>query len=134
MQSTAMINNYASVQTERAKRSKKQTAIWISIILIAFILFYIFTSIITHISLNSAKNTEEYQLAYSYLTESKTFDTLGISADEIKFNSYSRTDKSEAGVSDAEISFRIGFMKKITVYLHDDGNGWYVCKECTAFD
>jgi hypothetical protein len=42
--------------------------------------------------------------------------------------------KGEETHSDATISFRVNLWREITVILHDEGDGWYVCEKCTGFN
>ena len=83
-------------------------------------------------SLNKITETEQYKLAYAYLVESDEFKKLGIEEDKIKFNSYSIQTDDESHKY-AKIVFKTGGMNEITIVLHDAGDGWYVCEECTGF-
>lgn len=87
--------------------------------------------------LESTKSTEEYKLAYEYIIQSEKFEELGLSEDDLKFNSYSRVSPTNADgnkTTTVELGFRIGGGRSIYVICHDDGEGWYVCEECTKFD
>lgn len=132
-QNTETINRYASDLKERVKSNKKQTVRWIIILAIAVL---IFSGVLLHTikgMLNETTETEEYKLAYAYLVKSDELKRLGVEEDEIKFNSYSFwTDDNSH--KHAEIGFKTGFLREITVVLHDEGEGWYVCVECTGFD
>ena len=130
---TERINQYASDQKDRIKSNKKQTVMWIILIVCAVLIFVGFLLHSINHTLQKATETEEYKLAYTYFVESEEFKKLGITEDQIKFNSYSlKTDGNSH--KHAEISFRISFSRKITVVLHDEGNGWYVCEKCTEFE
>lgn len=131
------INRYASDQKARALSKKRQTILCICILVVAALLFVGFLLLTVKTSLNAMKKTEEYKLAYDYVVESKKLDELGITADQLKFNSYSRktyTNIDNEVQCDVEIRFRTSFLRQITVTLHDKGDGWYVCKECTEFE
>ena len=133
--SNEAINQYASKQISKHKANKKQTIILISVIALVAILFFVFVFILTQGSLNKAKETEEYKLAYSYVINSEWFNEAELDEDKLKFNSYSISSYSdENGIhKDAKITFKVSFWQDITVILHDNGNGWYVCLECTRF-
>ena len=111
--------------------------IWGCIIAGAVILFFVVVYIFVQIQLHISKETEEYQLAYSYVVESNYFDELGVEEDMLTFTSYALhtyTNKNGVKQQDATIGFRIRPGKEISVFLHNVGNGWYVCKDCTAFE
>ena len=88
-------------------------------------------------ALDLSKDTPEYRLGYSYLIESEKFAELGLTEDDIRFNSYRRnitTNADGAKIVNVELGFRIGFGRSMYVICHDDGDGWYVCEECTKFE
>ena len=87
--------------------------------------------------LESSKNIEEYKLAYQYLIQSEKFEELGLSEDDIIFNSFRHTTSTNADgnkTATADLGFKIGGGRSIYVICHDDGDGWYVCEECTKFE
>ena len=87
--------------------------------------------------LESTKSTEEYKIAYEYLIESDKFAEFGLTEDDLRFNSYNKSTTTNADgekVTAAELGFRIGFTRSIYVICHDNGEGWYVCEECTKFE
>ena len=135
-QNTDMINQYASNQTARARSKKKQAILWISIIVAVLVLFVGFVLSIINASLNAMKNTEEYKIAYAYVIESDRVRELGIEEEQLKFTSFSKGTRlvGEGTQRFAEFSFRVSRGHDLTVILHDEGNGWYVCEECTKFD
>lgn len=132
-QNTEMINQYASDQKERTVSGRKQTIVWICVIVAAAVLFIGVLLISINHSLNETTETEQYKLAYAYLVQSDEFKKLDIEEDKIKFTSYSSQTDSDSH-KHAEISFRINFWREITVILHDEGDGWHVCKDCTGFE
>lgn len=88
-------------------------------------------------ALESTKSTEEYKLAYEYLIGSQKFEELELSEDDITFNSYNRTTAKNADgekVVNVELGFKIGRGRTMYVICHDDGEGWYVCTDCTKFE
>jgi len=134
---TEMINRFASDEKARKRSNMKKSILWICIIVAAFILFVGFILISVNTMLNNTKETEEYKLAYSYVIESEKFDELGIAEEQLEFTSYSISSypNGDKGTQrDARISFRISFGHEITVILHDEGDGWFVCRECTEFE
>lgn len=117
--------------------SKKTILLLVCGILAAIITLigFIFSSV--SIILQSQKSTEEYQIAYEYLIESDKFAELGLTEDDLRFNSYSKNSSRNADgdkTTTAELGFRIGGGRSIYVICHDDGDGWYVCEECTKFE
>ncbi len=127
------INRYTSDQKTRAKSFKKQAVMWVFIIVAAFLLFATLVVSAVKASLNLTKETEEYKLAYAYVIENLNFNELRIEEEQLEFTSYLlRTNAN--GIKDVEIDFKTDFFHTITVVLHDEGNGWYVCKECTEFE
>ena len=72
-----------------------------------------------------------------YHIVSDKFAELGLTEDDIRFNSYRRNITTNAdGVKtvNVELGFRIGFGRSMYVICHDGGEGWYVCEECTKFE
>lgn len=116
----------------------KKTVIAIVCAIIASAILFAGTIVlVVFTALDLSKDTPEYQLGYSYLIESDKFAELGLTEDDIRFNSYRRNITTNAdGVKTAnvELGFRIGFGRSMYVICHDDGEGWYVCKECTKFE
>ncbi len=131
-QKTEMINQYASDQKELVKSNKKQTVLWIIIIVVAALIFVGLLLLSINNSLSEITQTEQYKLAYAYLVESDEFKKLGIDEDQIKFTSFSSQTDVNAH-QHVKIDFRIDFFREMTVVLHNEGEGWYVCEECTPF-
>ena len=132
-QNVEIINQYASNQKAREKSNKKNIVTWICIIAIVLILFVGFLLTFINIMLNGLKETEEYKLAYSYVIESDKFAEFGIDEDQLKFASYSANSYPD-GQREAQIVFNASARQRITVILHDEGEGWYVCRDCTRFE
>jgi len=135
-QNTDLINQYASSQAVRAKSKKKQVIMWFFVIALAIALFVGTIVKIVNAALDAKKDSEEYKLAYSYLIESETFRKLGIEEDQIEFTGYSGKTYTgrEVPQRDAEFRFEVSLGHRLTVILHDKGDGWYVCEECTKFE
>ena len=116
----------------------KKTVIAIVCAIIASAILFAGTIVLVVLTaLDLSKDTPEYQLGYSYLIESDKFAELGLTEDDIRFNSYRRNITTNAdGVKtvNVELGFRIGFGRSMYVICHDDGEGWYVCEECTKFE
>ena len=130
------INSYAAIQKAKALSNKKMRVIWIILIAVAGALFIGILLTMISAQMNETKNTEEYKLAYHYLINSEAFEKADIPTDKVKFSSYSwRASASKDGTTraDATVTFQLGFWQKISVTLHDDGDGWYVCEDCTEF-
>ncbi len=119
-------------------RLGKKAIIAIVVALLSFCLILTASIIaIVHIALESRKSTEEYQLSYAYLIESEKISELELTEDDITFNSYNRNVTKNADgekVVNVELGFRISGGRSIYVICHDDGEGWYVCEECTKFE
>ena len=131
------INRYATEQKSKAVSNNKKivTGICIAVAVVVLLVCLILISVI--LLLNKAKETEEYKLAYSYVIESNKFDEMGIEADKLKFTKYSiysTVNKDGVTQRDAEICFGVNAWHVMTVILHDEGDGWYVCEECTGFE
>ncbi len=117
--------------------SKKTVIIIVCAGLAATVLFISLIAGVVFAALESSKNTEEYRLGYAYLIESNKFAELGLTEDDVRLNSYSRNITTNADgerITTVELGFRIGFGRSMYVICHDDGEGWYVCTECTKFD
>ena len=115
----------------------KKILLLIGCIVGAIVLFVCLIFLIVSIALSSAKNTEEYGLAYTYLVESQTFKEAGIDEEDIRFQSYSSSSHKDANGEprkDAEIGFGIGHGKTLYVICHFENGEWQVCEECTHFD
>ena len=127
------INSY----TPPSPIGKKTVIGIVCVIIAAAILLVGLIAGVVFAALDSSKDTAEYQLGYSYLIESDKFAELGLTEDDIRFNSYRRNITTNAdGVKtvNVELGFRIGFGRSMYVICHDDGEGWYVCEECTKFE
>ncbi len=115
---------------------KKKIIQIILALLIAFALFFGLVYGLTSFLLHRQTQTEEYQMAYTYLVESEAFQALGISEDTIKFNSYSKhitTNRYGETSSLLEFGFQVDRLQKMTVVCHWNGETWYVCTDCTHF-
>lgn len=130
------INSYRSNIPSAKEKRKKKLLTALSIIGGTILFFGLFISIILA-SLNAKKSSSEYKLAYEYVVNSQEFERLGSNEERLVFLSYNK--KTVYG-NDGEykssvlIGFNYGFSKRIEVICHDDGDGWYVCTECTEFD
>lgn len=89
---------------------------------------------IVRLSLHAVTDEPHYALAYSYLTESEAFRQLDAEASDIRFEGYSRNTTTRNGITETQavFTFRVEG-HTFTVTCHDDGAGWYVCRECTRF-
>ena len=130
-------NNNSYTNTFRpSKRRKKKLIITFSIIG-GVILTVGFIVCMVLIGLNAAKSSEEYKLAYEYVVESQEFERLGSNEDRLKFLTYSKETvygKDGEYTSTVLIGFNYGPFKRFEVICHDDGDGWYVCTDCTEFN
>ena len=84
---------------------------------------------------DNQKDSEEYQMAYTYLVESERFSELGLSEEDVKLVSSStfHTIKNGKEYHETEFGFKVGFLRQFYVICHDEGDGWFVCTECTEF-
>lgn len=129
------INRYTEQRTAQSAQNKKALIILFSVLGAAFILFFIFVIFVTNIMLDNQKDSEEYQMAYMYLVESERFEELGLSEEDVKLISSSTYHTKQNGEEyhEAEFGFRVGFLRKFYVICHDEGEGWFVCTDCTTF-
>ena len=130
------INAYPNSVPSPKARKKKKRIITFSIIggAVLFVCVFVFLLLI---SLNAAKDTEEYKIAYEYVIESQEFEKLGSNEDKLKFMQYSKqTVYGNDGQykSTVCIGFYYGLFERFEVICHDNGDGWSVCTDCTEFD
>ena len=138
-ESTSCAKNIKTINQYSAKHvssGRKKTVRNICIAVVAVVVFICMLVAAIFISLEGKKETEEYKLAYAYLVESETFAELGIEEDDVRLLSYNKTTTTQNGktLSEVQFGFRIGFLRRANVVCHNEGNGWYVCSECTGFD
>lgn len=123
------INKYSAPKRVGTKKIVLTIAGAVTLILVLFI------SIIL-LSLSTAKNTEEYKVAYHYLIRSQTFEELGVDKAKIWFAQYSLTTRSKSYNDNDTQTAAIGFVvdgKTFRVICHKQNNIWSVCDECTKF-
>ena len=130
--------NNSETYNIKIPRLSKKAMIAIIAAAVAFT-FILATSIIAIVfaALESSKDTEEYRLGYEYLLESNKFAELGLSEDDIRFNSYRKNKTTNADgekVTNVELGFNIGSGRSMYVTCHNKGAGWYVCTDCTEFE
>ena len=129
------INQYTEQRTAQSAQNKKALIILFSVLGVAFVLFFGFVLLVTNIMLDNEKDSEEYQMAYTYLVESERFEELGLDEEDIKLVSCSTYHTKQNGKEyhEAEFGFKVGFLRKFCVICHDEGDGWFVCTDCTEF-
>ena len=129
------INRYPERRSAQSASNKKTLIILLSVLGAAFIGFVVFVIFITNIMLENQKDSEEYQMAYTYLIESERFSELGLSEEDVKLVSSSTYHTKQNGKEyhETEFGFKVGFLRKFYVICHDEGDGWFVCTECTEF-
>ena len=129
------INRYPERRSAQSASNKKTLIILLSVLGAAFIGFVVFVIFITNIMLENQKDSEEYQMAYTYLIESERFAELGYSEEDVKLVSGStfHTIKNGKAYHEAKFGFKVGGFMEIYVICHDEGDGWFVCTECTEF-
>jgi len=129
------ISQYPEQRAARSAQNKKAMVILFCVLGVAFVLFLVFAIHLASTLLDLQKNTEEYKLAYTYLIESEEFKALGIDEEDVRLASSKtyRTTKDGADYYEAEFGFVIGFSKELYVICHNEGDGWFVCTECTDF-
>lgn len=119
----------------QVKERKPLSATKIVIIVMSFFLAFVICVVgVVLASLNSAKKTEEYAVAYDYLVNTDEFKSSCASPERLFMNSYSRNTYYRDGVRETTVTmgFKSGFFTSYTVVCHADENGaWYVCDECT---
>lgn len=129
------INRYPERRSAQSASNKKTLIILLSVLGAAFIGFVVFVIFITNIMLENQKDSEEYQMAYTYLIESERFAELGLSEEDVKLVSSSTYHTKQNGKEyhETEFGFKVGFLRKFYVICHDEGDGWFVCTKCTEF-
>ena len=123
------INTYSAPRNNSTKKTV------FVVIIIAICAIALFVSIIL-IALSASRATEEFQIAYNYLTESQAFEKLGVDESKIWHNSYSRTIDTALDVDNITQTAEIGFTvkgKSFQVICHKQNDVWSVCDECTKF-
>lgn len=131
-------NNLGYREYLKTRKKQKKGILWIvlasiggSILLIATIVGFFM------LIFSTAKSTEEYKVAYSYLMQSEAFAEMGAEEEDVRLNSMSSTTylggTEEGYDAEAEVIF---FVKNETavVICHRAEGEWYVCEECTTFD
>lgn len=117
----------------RSKQNRQITVI--VIVLAAIYAAAIFGGIL--LSLNSQKNTEEYQLAYRHLVSSSDFESLDIDESFIFMNQHysgpNRSRDCDSGSWTQEFGFLVGF-HSFYVVCHQENDVWQICSKCTSFD
>jgi len=125
----AEINSYAAPKKISTKKTVFMIAGAIALALIVLV------SVIL-LSLSTAKNTEEYQLAYTYFIESQTFKEFDVDESKIWFNQYSLRTHTNAKDNTTTQTAEIGFVVQGQAFLvicHKQNDSWSVCNECTKF-
>ena len=85
--------------------------------------------------LNEVKDSEEYDLAYSYVVNSETFEKLDVDESEIKLTGYSTVTSYGTSHGDkTEFTFNVDGCILEVVCHTDTDDEWFVCDECTEFD
>ncbi len=129
------INQYPTKQTENARKNKRTAIILIcaGAVALAILIGGIFA--ITLGVLKNETETDEYKMAYSYLIESDELERLGVDPDKIRLNSVDSVVTTSSGIKRIKktYGFSTGGLRKVYVVCHDDGDGWYVCADCTGF-
>ena len=134
-QRTQEINQYPERRSVQSASNKKTLIILLSVLGAVFLLFVGFVILVTNIMLDNQKDSEEYQMAYTYLVESERFAELGLSEEDVKlvYSSTFHTTKNGKEYHETEFGFKVGFLREFYVICHDEGDGWFVCTECTEF-
>jgi len=130
------INSYTNNIPSSKTRRKKKLIIIFSIVG-GVVLFVGLIVCVALINLNAKKSSDEYKLAYEYVVESLEFERLGSNEDRLAFLEYSKETvygKDGQYKSTVLIGFNYGPFKRLEVICHDNGDGWYVCTDCTEFD
>ena len=125
----------------KEKETKKNIIIIVATVAVSIIAFLAFEGIIIGVVfgvLNSVKNSEGYDIAYSYVVNSNTFDMLNADEDDIKFTGYTSAAKviinGDSHSSKTEYTFNVDG-SELTVVCHtDEVEECYVCEECTDFN
>ena len=135
-QKMQVINQYTAQRTARAVSNRKTLIILFGVLGTVMVLFIGFVIFITNTVLERQKDTEEYQIAYTYLVESNYVKALAIEETDIKLTSYNffQTKRNGEDYCEADFGFKVDAVKQIHVICHNEGEGWFVCTECTNFE
>lgn len=126
------IRTYATSLADRGKKRRRR----VLAILLAVVLFVALVAGAALILLAQQKTTPQYQMAYTYLTESATFREWGVEEKDVFFNQYKETwhtDADGASVHTAMYGFMLGKGRSLYVVCHEENGAWAVCAECTPF-
>lgn len=126
------INSYTDDSHTRKRRLIKN----ICIAAAAFLMFILLLFAVVFIVLSAQKNTEEYKLAYSYLTASEAFAKTNAEPSDIIFNHYSSQSRLTAENGEPTQTATLGFIVKsqaFEVVCHKENRTWRICEECTIF-
>lgn len=132
--------NAGASQWQSPKKDRKTAVIILLAVLLPVTAFLGFIGLIFGIvfgTLNRVKETEEYDLAYSYLVNSETFEELDAEESDVKLRGYSFVTDYHGGDSHrnrSEFRFRVDGRTFIVVCHKDAGDEDFVCVECTNFD
>lgn len=129
--SVSDIRRINSYRPQKKRGSVKKAVIILSCGILAFFVLVIGLLFFT---LHQIKDTEEYAIAYDYFVSSEEFQALNVSEDKIFFNSYRASSYTRNGETETrtEISFMVG-LRTFIVVLHQDGEQYTVCEDCTGF-
>lgn len=123
---------YEPIKTQKSNRKTVViivAAVAVFLLLVAGMIAGIIGAVFS--ALERYKDSEEYEIAYSYLVSSAAFEQLGADVDGVVFNSYHGTSKN------GERSATLGFIvkgKSFEVVCHLENGRWIACRECTSFE
>lgn len=115
--------------------SKKSVLVTVVALLLGVALFVLAIFGVVSLTLESAKENEEYPVAYGYLVDSRSFAILGAEESDIRLTGYSfRTEYGDADphAEEAVYTFTVKG-RTYEVVCHPTEYGWYVCLVCTDF-
>lgn len=116
------------------KKSNKKTVIVVIVSIIAFIvaLGIIITVIISSV-FSSVKKSEEYALAYEYLTTSQYFDYFDLSEENIRLTGYKTTTYPGLGERHVRFTFNVG-KRFVSVYCVSKDGNWQVDESASGLN
>jgi uncharacterized RDD family membrane protein YckC len=116
------------------KKDRAGIAVAFVIAVIAGILMTLASAFMAYrLTLEQAKKTEAYEVAYTYLTESDSFLKSGNKEGDVKLSGYSLTYSYGSEELECTYTFFAGDdVYEVTLH-HGASSEWYVCDACTKF-
>jgi len=118
--------------TRAAAPVKKRIAVAAAIVLCVSVPM----ALVISLSLGAAKKQENYRVAHAYLLGSEAFAQTQAEESQVTLTGYSSSVRTGAETDPEATVVAFIFLvrgQQFQVVCHPDGEQWYVCSECTAF-